>query len=361
MIGRTDSQPNTESGDNQAGIDIQSTDYGRLLANARKAKNHSIEEVSEYLKIPAQTIAALEANDHESLPVPTFTQGYIRAYAKFLEMPVDSVMATYNRAVPHNDSSDLKPRSKLVGEANSQSPVIKTITVLLIISGAAALAYGIFQYYQEKADVLESELDAKEQRFTGSSLNSPHSDRIIIKQNARVTDDGVLELTRSNSVIDTSQSEPAQENSALSAASQSNVDQGNVAPDNVDSGNVNLGNDDQQRITENASQVSGEIVSEKAMSEQPVAPERDSIEIFVEKRTWISVRDANKSSLLYNTLPAGSNKLFHGVAPFSVNMGNAASTRVVVNNQKVDLSDHIRPNNTTKFKVSTQGDTVVFH
>ena len=58
--------------------------------------------------------------------------------------------------------------------------------MLLIIAGIAAVIYGSFQYYQEKAGVMESQRDAKQPGFTGSSLDSPGSTAVNLSQNSRI-------------------------------------------------------------------------------------------------------------------------------------------------------------------------------
>ncbi len=199
MMTQTVSHAGNEVG-SEAGEEAidKNIDFGSLLAEARKANNYTIEEVSEHLKINAGIITALETNDKEALPAATFTQGYIRAYAKFLEISEDTVLDIYKHAVPHDDVSDLKPRSNLPGEASSQSPLIKATTILLIIAGIAAIGFGSFQYYQEKAGVMESELDTKEDSFTGNSLDSPGSRPLSIKQNARMTENGELVVEKTD-------------------------------------------------------------------------------------------------------------------------------------------------------------------
>jgi len=321
------------------------TDFGRPLAAARKTKNHTVEEVSEYLKIPAQTITALEANDIESLPAPTFTQGYIRAYAKFLEISENELLAIYNRAVPRDDTSDLKPRTKLLDGANSQSPLIKAITALLIVALITALGFGGFRYYQKKADVIETARDAKQQHFTGNSLDSPGTHPIVIKQNAHLVD-GELVLTGNNSPASTTEGAATQdgentsttENSERSAAENFNAE-----------------------TTAISAATSAATSEEKFETSEDVENSSDNIEIIAEKGSWVEVRDANKSRLFYNMLPAGGSRVFTGDAPFSVTVGNAKTTRVLVNNIEIDTSDYIRANNTASFDVSTQGQDIIFH
>ena len=329
MMAHSENDAGSASGSTSDGDMVEkNTDFGSLLSAAREAKNFTIDEISGHLKIPAVTIKALETNDIAALPAPTFAQGYIRAYAKFLEMSEDEVLDVYNLAVPHDDVSDLKPRSNLPGEANSQSPLIKTITILLIIAGIAAIVFGSFQYYQEKANVMESELESKQQNFTGGSLDSPGENRFSIKQNARLTEDGELIVGRSEEI----------------GTEESSAEQGD---------------DESRAVQENGDSL--ETVSEGVENGVSIEKTVDIIEIYAEIGAWVEVRDANKSRLLYNMLPAGDSKVLEGQAPFSVSMGNAKTTRVVINGLEVDVTGYIRSNNTANFKVSTEEQNIIFH
>jgi len=321
-------ESNSKDSNSDKDQEEKNTDFGCLLAEVRKTRNYTVEAVSGHLKIPVHMIKALEASDKEALPAPTFTRGYIRAYVKFLEMSGDEVLAVYGHAVPQDDSSDLKPRSNLPDEANSQSPLIKAITWLLMVGIFAAIVIGGFQYYQKKAGVLESQLDTKQESFTGNSLNSPGSYPIAIKQNARLID-GELVAGKAEPVV--------KENTTADVA-----------------GSRVKNTETSTAIREKADVAPRETTTEMKNN-------GDSIEIIAENGSWVEVRDANKSRLLYNMLPAGASRVLTGRAPFSVTMGNAKTTRVVVNDIEIDVSDYISSNNTASFKVSTQDQDVIFH
>jgi len=328
MMNHSDNGADSNSSDHLVGDNI---DFGGLLAEARKAKNYTINEVSRYLKIPVRTIVALEASDKETLPAPTYSQGYIRAYAKFLEISEDEVLAVYNRAVPHDDTSDLKPRSNLPDEASSQSPLIKTITILLIVTIIAVVGFGGFRYYQKIAGALESGLDERQQSFTGNSLDSPGTQRLDIRQNARLTDDGELVVGESDTF--------------------------EVAAGTV----TGSGDRDMSTSAEAGDAIEKKVETVQGETTSAADDNSDTIEIFAENGSWVEVRDANKSRLLYNMLPVGGSRELVGQAPFSVTMGNARTTRVVVNDIEIDVSDYIRSTNTASFKVSTQGQEIIFH
>ncbi|MDH3643610.1 MAG: helix-turn-helix domain-containing protein, partial [Gammaproteobacteria bacterium] len=68
---------------------------GETLQAARLAMEVSCREVAEALNLPIETVEAIEANDYERLPAPVFTRGYIRAYAKLLELDSDPVVARF--------------------------------------------------------------------------------------------------------------------------------------------------------------------------------------------------------------------------------------------------------------------------
>jgi len=291
-------------------------DFGSVLSEARKAQNFTVEDISEHLKIPVHTILEIETNDLDALPAPTFTQGYIRVYAKFLEISEDTVLEIYNAAIPHESSTDLKPRSNLPGEASSQSPLVKLVTLLLILAVITAIVYGSFQYYQEKADVMEDELESKAPSFTGSSLDSPTE--VHTTEEPEETDS--LDI-----ITDTEE-----------------------------------GVDDSASIAMTDTSIEGAVDAEEVEAVES-APQMDTLEIYADEGSWMEVRDASRARLFYNMVPVRGSKLLTGEAPFRVSLGNARTTRLVVNGVEVDISEYIRSNNTATVAVSTDGQSIIFH
>ncbi|NOQ90217.1 MAG: DUF4115 domain-containing protein, partial [Gammaproteobacteria bacterium] len=272
---------------NNSGGDVEqkNTDFGSVLTEARKAKNLTLEDIYQHLKIPLHVLREIEANDLDALPSPAYTQGYIRAYAKFLEISEENVLQIYNLAVPHELASRLSRRSYLPDQASSQSPLVKIITVVLVLAGIAVAIVGSYQYYQEKAGVMESKLESRPQRFTGNSLDSPGEQSIDIKANSRLTNEEELIVKK---------------------------------PESFESKPV-------EGVTGIAGQTEAVMIIEEVDAGAAVN-ENDIIEIHAEKGSWMQVRDASKSRLLYNMVPVGGTKVLEGRAPFSISMGNARST-----------------------------------
>lgn len=301
-------------------------DFGSTLAATRQTKNYTVDDVREHLKIPHDVIEAIESNNIEALPAAIFTQGYLRAYAKFLEISEDDILEAYNRAVPHGAAANLKSRSSLRNEASSQSPLFKTITLLLVVSGIATLIFGGIQYYQEKADDMETELESRQESFTGHSLDSPAEPQLDIRQNARLTSDDEL-IVGSVDSIEYSEAE-------------------------------NIADESESLATE---QTSVSTMSAEKIEEAPVVAVNDVIEILAERGSWVQVRDATNKRLFNNMIPVGGKQKLEGEAPFRISLGNARSTRVLINDLEVDMSNRITRKNIATFTVSTKEQTVFFH
>ncbi len=70
---------------------------GPHLEEARKARGWSIQEVADRLYLEARIIEALEQDDYQPIPAPIFVQGYLRSYAKLLDLPPDKLLALYQQ------------------------------------------------------------------------------------------------------------------------------------------------------------------------------------------------------------------------------------------------------------------------
>jgi len=66
---------------------------GEILSAKRQERGMSIEEVSARIKLAPRQIAALEANDFAALPGMASTRGFIRSYARLLDLDPEPMLA----------------------------------------------------------------------------------------------------------------------------------------------------------------------------------------------------------------------------------------------------------------------------
>ncbi len=96
---------------------------GEILKKRREELGQDLKEIAHTLKIRYDYLRALEAEDFEKLPVPVYTKGYIRDYAKFLDINPDIVIKAYmekisppviEKSLPDETVKEKKPGRKYI-------------------------------------------------------------------------------------------------------------------------------------------------------------------------------------------------------------------------------------------------------
>lgn len=72
------------------------SELGRLLQEARTARNLSLADVEDATRIRQKYLEAMERGDFAALPQGAVARGLLRTYARFLELSVDEVMRRYS-------------------------------------------------------------------------------------------------------------------------------------------------------------------------------------------------------------------------------------------------------------------------
>ena len=80
---------------------------GLWLRRARENRRLSLGDVERALKIRSRYLQALEVGDYTTLPGVVQARGFLRNYARYLELPVDEALARYEAEI---SGSPLQPR-----------------------------------------------------------------------------------------------------------------------------------------------------------------------------------------------------------------------------------------------------------
>ena len=114
---------------------------GATLKAAREAIGVSRREIGEALNLPIETLTALEEDDQEAQPEAVFARGYVRSYAKLLDLDPEPLVALVGRGKGSNISMGPVPISE---PKNFRGPLLAGagVAVLLVIAGVTALMSG---------------------------------------------------------------------------------------------------------------------------------------------------------------------------------------------------------------------------
>jgi cytoskeleton protein RodZ len=125
------------------------TSAGAMLRAAREAAGLSIDALSQQLKLAPRQVKALEEGDYANLPGRTFVRGFVRNYARAVNLDADAVLAAIPGAVeaPALERSAIGaahgPMGELpaAGHARSGSWARWAIPLLLVAAIGAAAIY----------------------------------------------------------------------------------------------------------------------------------------------------------------------------------------------------------------------------
>lgn len=70
---------------------------GARLREARERVGLSVEDVAARLHLDRHTVESLEADRFDALPAPTFVRGYLRAYARLIDLPHAPITESFDR------------------------------------------------------------------------------------------------------------------------------------------------------------------------------------------------------------------------------------------------------------------------
>ncbi|MBT2321460.1 helix-turn-helix domain-containing protein [Variovorax paradoxus] len=282
---------------------------GDMLREAREAHGLHIDMVAAALKVSTQKLAALEADDIDSLPDPVFARALAASVCRALRIDPAPVLAKLPGAQPaglaqadRTISKSLRsaaPRSGGVGSNGRPSRALLIVVVLLLI-GAAVL----FWLPQSAFDRIGESIS----RLTPASSDGSQPTEA---PPAAAPGGSVVEAHLPPAPIIAA---PAPASPVLPAAPSAAPAQAVVAP--------------------------------------PAAAPGANLIVFVAREdSWVTVNEAGGKSLLRRTVQAGETVGLTGAAPLSVVVGRASGIEVQVRGKPVDLAPLTRSGGVARFEV----------
>lgn len=134
MIGRWNSKAVEDAQVEPQGFDAFELRLGDIMRGERATMGKSLLDVQRELRIKAAYIAAIENSDPDAFDTPGFIAGYVRSYARYLNMDPDVVFATFcdesGFAVAHGMSAEAsvikKPtREERLNRTTAIDPIAK--------------------------------------------------------------------------------------------------------------------------------------------------------------------------------------------------------------------------------------------
>ena len=320
--------------------------FGQQLMLAREKAGMSIDEAARALNLKEETVEAIEDSALDKLPPVTFVQGYIRTYARLLGLSEEKILSEFEAEVPHDLESELHPRSPSQVGTNSQTPVIKLVSVLVIVLAALVLFYAVYSYYVERTERIEQSSQAADNE---AMMQFPPEAPLIEQQSGITEDDAPTAATQSAYAED--EEIQTEAGVSLQPAEELQPEQAELA----------------EEVAPEVESVPDTAVSDVSIEEilpaakpQPITG-GDILAVSAEQDSWAEIVDANDIQMFSGTIKAGRELNLTGQAPFEVFLGNAPGVSLSLNSISVDMAKYIRYNNVAQFKISVEDGRARFH
>jgi cytoskeleton protein RodZ len=256
---------------------------GRVLGLAREQAGLSLEEAATQLRLSVRQVAAIEADDAATLPAPTFVRGFIRNYAKLLNLNPDELLLAYpgnkTEAKPVNIALHSENIPILMQEKKPWMPY----AIASLIVGVALVVWVAYMEYA--SGDLDKFFQAK---------NTSHAMPVPVAVAPNVQQPIQMQETTPQQVAAMATTEPE--------ATQP--------------------------------------------TQPPVASNTSNAKLVfnVTVASWINVTDRDGKELLNKSQPAGSQVTVEGNPPLSIVVGNMGGVQLTFNDKPIDLAAYAKAN-----------------
>lgn len=263
---------------------------GELMVAARERWNLSAADVARQLRLGLRQVEALEESRFDALPGNTFVRGFIRNYAKVVQIDPASLLEAYERSRPQMQAPEIVAQTEQIDFTRKPLPkwlwygsgliavvVVVPVLVYLALKDDESPAKRVSQVAAPKAAVVQN----------GQAIETPLTlpQPQIVSSNNEKTAPVAPEAMPQEMPIP-----PA----ALSGAAS-------LAP------------------------ATGPVLKLKFVGD-----------------AWVEIRDKTGKKIFSQLSRAGSEEVVQGEPPLSLIVGDAVKVRITYNGKPVDLTPHVK-------------------
>lgn len=268
---------------------------GARLRVAREMRQLSVGDVAQALKLGPRQVEALENGNWQGLPGQTFIRGFVRNYARLLQIDpaplMDHLDATLEKPGDSLHVPAGRPATMPSGQPRRDRTVVIAGVVLVIL---AALAYAL----------LPSDLSALRERAQGLIDSVSH------KEPAPQAPAGNTPTAAPEAAVFPPGSTPQQ---VMNPQAQAPAE---MAP--------------------------APLAAPAVAAAPAAAADNAQLRFVFTKESWVEVRDRDNKVVYSQRSPAGSEQSVGGQGPLSLVIGNATGVKLFWRGQAIDLAPHTK-------------------
>lgn len=282
---------------------------GRVLAEARERRNQTVAEIAQQLKLSPHQIEALEADDYARLPGAVFVRGFVRNYARLVDLDGEALVARLELSQTATTAINAVPHSQNIPFQDTRGARWPLLAAAVALLAAIVL---IFEWLMPDA----AEVPA--------SASAPVAVPLPVNPAPVMS---VVEATET-----VAPAAPPLDVSAVQAVSSSTISAAATPPAVAASA----------MTAPVASPAVPPATAAPVAAAKPAAAGGSELRFVFERQSWVEVRDRNDRVVFSQLNPAGAMQTVQGAAPLNVVIGNAAGVKLSYKGKAVDLAPHTK-------------------
>lgn len=311
---------------------------GERLQRARKEHNLEVGEMAQRLNLSPGVVRALEADDYRMLPNATFVKGYLRSYARALDISGDDLVRAYEAITGCNQPVKVEPiAAPMISDTRRNQRMVLLLLVVLVLAGVGYWLIG-----SQESSVASGESPAA---GVAAQNEQAHAEASSQSVNPPVVVTRPLESDADIMKAAESMEEPLDEAPVVSAPQSPSAEP--VAPSEVAAPQVQ---------TVSPPEASDSVPAPAVQSEPAIAPAPSSsapvpvepapvtaggsglLNLRFQGECWVEVRDGSGRMVFSSLKRAGEEVNLPVTPPIHVKLGNGDVVNVTYNHQPVSFA-----------------------
>jgi len=290
------------------------TSAGAQLRAYREAAQLTVDDVAHHLKLARRQVLAIENDELDALPGPTFVRGFIRNYARLLRIDAAPLLEATGVSPTSSPTAAMEQIAPTMGELPVESDrsgswtrwLIPTALILVLAAGVAYYEFGGVSNGNAK----KARKEAVEATAPATTLQPP------LSQDAAPAADASTQppvAPQAPTAVAVPESTPPARPPSLPAQGPSPAVTATTAAPSA---------------------------TAAAPASTAATPSGSKLELSFTGKSWVEVRDATGATLVSRTLDASQPQTLSGSPPYTVTIGNSRAAQVRYNDKSVDLAPY---------------------
>lgn len=315
---------------------------GHMLKEGRERLHLSAKQVAERLRLRQQIVLDLEQDKFDKYVAGTFTRGYIRAYARLVNIDESKVVAAYEAL-----GVDQKPQTmQSFSKRRRQQTQDNRLMLVTYVIGAIIIGSAVIFWLQNNNDTGDEIATQRQQNNLAERMVEAQDTQVEI---AAETDETLPGPTHEPIFIDTSMLEP---NTPAPTGTATEVTETTAEPPAestaTEPADLTTQENEQAAIADTTATLRDEAEALAAdQADQPsqtqsndnALPDAELVLLFAGD-TWIRIEDASGEAIAFGVKPEGHVSALNGQRPYDITLGAPENVSLYFQGEQIELSSY---------------------